>query len=101
MLINILEKNQFSLFFMLSCISFPKVKNSEGMFLFDKIIFNRLSKCFCKTLQYEITIFLQVGFCVCVVAGKKQCSVLKCRRKNVSKKHGEIKDNTKLFTVLY
>lgn len=66
MLINILEKISFPYFFMLSSILSPKVKNNGRMFVFNKIVFNRLSKRFCKTLKYEIIIFLEVGFCVYV-----------------------------------
>lgn len=66
MLINVLEKISFPYFFMLFSILSPKGKNSGGIFLFDKIVFNGLSKCFCKTSKYEIIIFLVVGFlCVC------------------------------------
>lgn len=91
MLINILEKISCPYFFVLSSILSPKVKNSGGMFFFEKIVFNKLSKCSYKTLKYENVIFLEVGFfvCACVVAGKKQCSILKCRRKRMSLKSME------------
>lgn len=64
MLNSILEKISFSYFFHAVFYS-GKVKNSGGMFIFDKKVFKRLSIRFYKTLKYEITIFLSMFLCVC------------------------------------